>query len=104
MIPLDTNVLIVHGPAKGYLDMVIDGESVGCPYLLGKIAELKDLSLFVCGHIHEAYGHIQFADGATFVNASVLNHRYEMTNKPYILTIDEVTKKVISIEKPNRII
>jgi predicted phosphodiesterase len=99
MIPLDTDILIVHGGPKGvgYLNLTMEGEDVGCPYLFDKLSELKNLSLFVQGHIHEGHGVFQFADGATFVNASVLNRRYEMQNRPYIITLDE-NKKVILIE------
>jgi Icc-related predicted phosphoesterase len=57
-------------------------EDVGCPYLYEKLSELKNLKLFVQGHIHEAYGRMDFPDGGIFVNASVLNLRYEMVNLP----------------------
>jgi predicted phosphodiesterase len=99
MIPLDIDILITHGGPKGigYLNLTMEGKDVGCPYLFDKICELKNLSLFVQGHIHEGYGIFQFADGATFVNASVLNRRYEMQNRPYVITLDEL-KKVISIK------
>lgn len=86
-IPLDTNVLITHGPIEGYLDLTLGGDVTGCPRLLNKVKELSNLKLHVCGHIHEAYGTYQFADGVTFINASVLNARYEMQNKPIEITI-----------------
>lgn len=82
MIPNDTHVLLTHGPVKGYLDMTQQGESVGCPYLLEKISQMSNLKLLVSGHIHEAYGMIDFPDGGIFLNASVLNLRYEMVNLP----------------------
>ena len=82
MIPNDTHVLLTHGPVKGYLDMTERGEPVGCPYLLEKISQMSNLKLHVCGHIHEAYGRMDFPDGGIFVNASVLNLRYEMAHYP----------------------
>lgn len=88
MIPLDTDILITHGPVKGYLDMTMGGDSVGCPYLLEAISKMTNLKLHVCGHIHEAYGRVDFPDGQVFVNASVLNHRYEMQNKPIEIEIN----------------
>lgn len=87
MIPLDTDVLIVHGPMKGYLDMTLRGVSTGCPYLLKKSAEMTNLKLFVCGHIHESYGKFEFPDGGVFVNASTLNFNYNVQNKPIIVEI-----------------
>lgn len=89
MIPSDTNVLITHGPIKGFLDMTMRGESVGCPYLRERIGELTELKLHVCGHIHEAYGKFETDNGCQLVNASVLNHRYYMTNDPILIEIDE---------------
>lgn len=89
LIPLDTDILITHGPAKGYLDLTLNGDVTGCPYLLEKISELTDLKLFVHGHIHEAYGRVDFPDGGVFLNASVLNARYVMSNLPHEI---EITK------------
>ena len=83
LIPSDTQLLITHGPIQGYLDMTTRGDITGCPYLKETISErLKDLKLHVCGHIHEAYGRLVMADGQVLLNASVLNHRYEMQNRP----------------------
>jgi predicted phosphodiesterase len=87
MIPLDTQVLITHGPMKGFLDMTTRGVSTGCPYLLEKSAEMTNLKLFVCGHIHEAYGKFEFPDGGVFVNASTLNFNYQVQNKPIVVEI-----------------
>ena len=88
MIPLDTDVLITHGPMKGFLDMTVRGVSTGCPYLLEKSAEMTNLKLFVCGHIHEAYGKFEFPDGGVFVNASTLNFNYKVQNKPIVVEIN----------------
>jgi len=89
MIPLDTDVLITHGPMKGILDMTLRGVSTGCPYLLEKSAEMTNLKLFVCGHIHEAYGKFEFPDGGVFVNASTLNFNYQVQNKPIVVEINK---------------
>jgi predicted phosphodiesterase len=89
MIPLDTDVLITHGPMKGFLDMTTRGVSTGCPYLLEKSAEMTNLKLFVCGHIHEAYGKFEFPDGGVFVNASTLNYNYQVQNKPIVVEIEK---------------
>lgn len=89
LIPLDTDILITHGPAKGYLDLTLHGDVTGCPYLLEKISEMTNLKLFVHGHIHEAYGRVDFTDGGVFLNASVLNARYVMSNLPHEIEINK---------------
>ena len=86
-IPLDTNILITHGPIRGYLDLTTRGESTGCPILMDKMGDLKDLKLHVCGHIHEAYGRFDVDGGPTLVNASVLDLQYRMNNNPIIVEI-----------------
>ena len=85
-IPLDTNILITHGPIRGYLDLTERGESTGCPILRDKMGELKDLKLHVCGHIHEASG-IQLVDRCLHVPASQLTEHYELVNLPYSIEL-----------------
>ena len=82
LIPLDTQVLITHGPVKGILDKTKRNGGVGCPYLLEKLTQLTELKLHICGHIHEAYGRMENEKGQIFVNASVLNANYYMANEP----------------------
>ena len=41
LIPLDTDILITHGPAFGKLDKTTRGENVGCEDLLKSIKEIK---------------------------------------------------------------
>lgn len=92
MIPLDTDVLITHGGPKhiGSLNITTRGRSdVGCPYLYEKLNELKQLKLFVQGHIHEGRGTYTFADKQLFVNASLLNLQYELVNKPFVIDTEK---------------
>ena len=92
LIPLDTHVLITHGGPLGigYNNVTLEGQDVGCPYLAVKITELSDLKIFCQGHIHEGYGSYQIDNGPLFLNASVLNRRYEMRNKPIIVDYDKL--------------
>lgn len=88
MIPHDTDILVVHGGPKhvGSLNITTrTREDVGCPYLYEKLSDLKQLKLFVQGHIHEGRGSYTFADGQLFINASLLNLQYELVNKPFIV-------------------
>ena len=91
-IPLDTNILITHGGPLGigYNNVTLEGQDVGCPYLAIKITELSDLKIFCQGHIHEGYGSYQIDNGPLFLNASVLNRRYEMRNKPIIVDYNKL--------------
>lgn len=83
MIPLDTQLLITHGPPFEILDMVKHGGNVGCQDLLNKIKELKDLKLHCFGHIHEAAGHTKI-DGVTYSNACLLDEHYCFTQEPNV--------------------
>jgi Icc-related predicted phosphoesterase len=91
-IPGDTDVLITHGPAYRMLDHTIQGELVGDEDLFNRIMEVKP-KLHCCGHIHWAYGQKSFND-IEFINAAVLNERYEHENKPVKLTFDTETKQI----------
>lgn len=64
LIPLDTDVLITHGPPYKILDKTYRGLQVGCPRLAKKIQELTNLKIHVFGHIHESNG-IETVGGCT---------------------------------------
>lgn len=85
LIPKDTDILITHGPAFGVLDKTIRGTSVGCEDLRKSIDMIKP-KVFICGHIHEAYG-VEEVSGTKFVNASVLNVDYQLVNEPILIEI-----------------
>jgi len=88
LIPLDTDILITHGPVNGLLDMTLDGQFVGCEELLDVVSTKLNLKAHICGHIHCGYG-TAYRLETTFVNASTLNERYEVMNRPIML---EITK------------
>jgi Icc-related predicted phosphoesterase len=85
LIPSDTDILLTHGPLSGILDSTKKGEHVGCENLLNRVNEIKP-RVHICGHIHEAYGTVEKA-GIKYINASVLNERYELTNDPIIFEL-----------------
>jgi len=86
LIPLDTDVLITHGPAYGFLDMTPNGEYVGCEDLLDVIATKLKIQAHICGHIHCGYG-TAYREGIQFINASTLNERYDVHNEPILIEI-----------------
>ena len=85
LIPADTRILLTHGPAHGFLDLTVTEQNVGCQDLLRKILVLQP-QVHVCGHIHESYGSIR-RSGIHFINASVVNERYSIMNKPVVFDL-----------------
>lgn len=92
MIPEDTDILIVHGPPKGYGDRIAGStERVGCEDLLQRLLEVKP-KICIFGHIHEGYGmytlrvpslgSFGFHTDVTLINASVLDEQYFIANDP----------------------
>lgn len=87
MIPADTDILITHGPPLGKLDYVkYSYENVGCEELMKRVEEIKP-KIHLYGHIHEGRN-IVYSDGTLFINAAVLNGRYEYRNKPITIDFD----------------
>ncbi len=84
-IPNDADILISHGPPYGILDANAKGEHCGCPSLLSKIQEVKP-KLLICGHIHEGYGRLKNGK-SLFINASLLDHRYDYKNQPVVVEL-----------------
>lgn len=80
-IPDDTDILLLHGPPRGYGDLTADGVRTGSPSLAARIREVRP-TLTVCGHIHEAHG-VYDLDGVTVANVSLLDEKYRMVNQPF---------------------
>ena len=81
-IPNDVEIVITHGPAHGVNDYVSRGENVGDIQLYNKLCETT-CKLFLCGHIHEAYGVRN--DGKIYhINAATCNLQYEPINNPVV--------------------
>ena len=92
-IPEDTDILITHGPPFGYLD-IPGGQSirVGCELLRYRVDEIKP-KIHVFGHIHGGAGY--YYDGHThFINASILNERYDYTNLPVSCEWNKITNEI----------
>ena len=86
-IPTDTDILITHGPAFGYVDKVIGTpDNLGCELLSKRIKTIKP-KIHVCGHIHSGRG-IVLNDGTLYINASVLDERYHYTQTPFTIDFD----------------
>jgi Icc-related predicted phosphoesterase len=84
-IPAGTDLLMTHGPAYGFLDVVINDQHVGCQDLLRTILTIKP-KVHLCGHIHESYGALK-RSGIHLINASVVNEHYQLMNKPFVFDL-----------------
>lgn len=81
----DTDIILTHGPPYGILDESVYNRkkvNAGSRSLLKAIDGLPELKASVFGHIHEGYGVWWNDRGTQFVNASLLNERYEPKNLP----------------------
>jgi len=88
-IPEDTDVLITHGPPHLVLDECPDGngtKNVGCKHLLKEIQTRVNPTVHAFGHIHEGYG-TNCINETIFINSSIMNGKYKMTNRPIIYHI-----------------
>jgi len=92
-IPDGLDILITHGPPKGFLDGGTKNSSFGCPSLL-EFIRLKRPRLVVFGHIHYGYGMVQGTgdfEGITFVNASICREHGNPANAPIVITLTKPT-------------
>lgn len=79
-IPEDVDVLITHGPPQGILDY-----EMGDKELMSKLTTIScHPKIHIFGHIHEGYG-IETKGVTKFVNASILDEKYEIINKPIVI-------------------
>jgi Icc-related predicted phosphoesterase len=96
-IPLDTDILITHGPAWGHLDTVKSlGVPLGCELLSERIKVVKP-KIHVCGHIHTGYGY-KFDGDTHYFNAAVLDEQYNLTQKPFTVEWNPETNEIEFID------
>ena len=93
-IPMDTDILLVHGPPYMTLDRVLGkgnfdpatgmfDKYAGSKTLLRHVEDRLHLKAIVCGHIHEAYGEMYMGHGKPRVyNVSHVDLAYNPDNKP----------------------
>ena len=99
LIPLDTDILITHGPMRYHCDYAdYSKDNVGCDDLYNRILEVKP-HLHICGHIHPAYGyrHILHSvawGGAWTFNAAVLNGIHSFVHDPIHIEYDFETRDI----------
>lgn len=106
-IPPDTDLLLVHGPPAGHVDMTSRAGRVGCQDLQEAVHQ-RSISVVVSGHLHSAYG--TDADEVTlYVNASTCTEQYNPTHKPIVFDLPpahelrEATKKAALERKEGKL-
>jgi Icc-related predicted phosphoesterase len=98
-IPDDTDVVICHGPPRGYGDQVGNPHledrsgqpSVGSNAMTKRLLEIKP-RLMVCGHIHSGYGryrlwHDDGMESTVIVNAALVNNEYKPVNPVIVVDV-----------------
>lgn len=84
-IPADADVVLVHGPPRGYGDRTTAGVDAGSTALLDAIDRVQP-TLCAFGHIHEARGEWTRGE-TTLVNAAAVDGLYELRD-PSVVVID----------------
>ena len=97
-IPLDTDVLITHGPPRGHGDLVKEHnygnqgyKRLGCLQLMDRVLEV-DPSIHIFGHFHmNGVGAMsdmpELPQKTVFYNVSVLDEQYRLKGKPTIIEL-----------------
>ena len=90
-IPEGVDVLITHGPPKGFGDATMSGKGEGCADLLERVRVAKP-RLHLFGHIHESGG--AWTEGATtFVNCTT----WECERPATVIDVDRETVALVSV-------
>lgn len=79
------DIIVSHSPMKGVLDEVSVGNNVGIG-LYWDLFKTKSPNYWICGHIHESYGHVKIND-CYFYNVAMCDRNYNHTNPPIIIDI-----------------
>jgi len=88
-IPEGLDILLLHSPPYGILDESHHSnyppKRIGSESLLKKIKEVRP-NVVVFGHNHGEHGIVE-QDGIKYINASLLDERYNMSKEPIIIEI-----------------
>ena len=89
LIEEDTDIVVTHGPPRGYLDNASDGFKCGCAALRKRIKEIRP-KYHVFGHIHEEAGRQlkECNNITTYINASIVDLRHNVINNGQIINYE----------------
>ncbi len=77
-IPSGVDIVVAHGPPRGYGDLTRGGEHVGSTAMTRTLERVRP-RLMVCGHIHPAYGRYRLGE-TEIVNAALVDEDYRLVN------------------------
>ncbi len=89
LIPADTDILVLHGPPRGFGDGVLQRGGVrhtGSPSLLARIEQVCP-KLVVFGHIHEGRGEWRIGD-TLLANVTILDEKYRHVYPPWQCSLE----------------
>ena len=95
-IPMDTEILITHGPPYGILDYIPGDGHVGSSSLMWKTENLPNLKLHGFGHIHECNG-AKEKEGILYINAATLGYDFNGPFNAWVVNWDK--NKIINFER-----
>lgn len=84
-IPEGTDIVVSHTPMYEFGDRTADGDRPGSKFLRAKMKEIQP-KLFICGHIHEGYGHYKY-ENTLIKNASLRDEYYNFIGRPIIVEL-----------------
>ncbi|ETO28686.1 metallophosphoesterase [Reticulomyxa filosa] len=99
-IPKDIDVLVVHGPPYGQLDVTSQKRRIGCPELAAVLGLKTDATqtsqtiapkVVIFGHVHASHGFSKHAaTNTTFINAAQYNgiHGSKKSVTPIVYDLD----------------
>lgn len=88
-IPLNTDILMGHGPPHKIGDYVaIGGRHTGDPVLNEYLKKIRP-SYFLCGHIHQSAGKYQTDFGTIVINAAICNEAYQPVQPIHVFEIEK---------------
>lgn len=98
LIPDGTDIVICHGPPRGYGDRAGDQRDLGCPRVgsraLTDALRRVNPRLMVCGHIHAGTGDYRLHGKQTrIINAAIVNERYEVKRGPFLVSLQPDKRK-----------
>lgn len=92
LIPEGIDVLVTHGPPRGFGDRTPDNRGEGCADLRARVLEVRP-KLHLFGHIHQDRG-LWRSEDVTFVNVTT----WECDLPPAVLDYDQATSMTTPVQ------